>query len=352
MKVTLWRDDVEMLRPVRAASERHDVRSRLYLRVEDAGICGFGEVAPQSTALNGDASIDEVQDELTTHVLDQLMAVTRREGKPPSWTRVSRFAGSRPASTFAVALAEMAVLDRELRATGADVRALWPARFSTPVMSTVSVLDDDQPWVIDLDAKRVRVKSAPGSLARSNLDRLHALHVPILLDFNCSASTADEVLAQVREVARVATIAAVEQPFAAGNVVDHALLAERLEVDLSMDEGVRSARDLEQIERYQAASLVCVKPARVGGLANARTMIERARELGLRPYLGGFFESPFARSVHRILAEHCVEEPSDLAFVALDARESADEARSVADGLGWEPAAALLDGVRAISARG
>jgi O-succinylbenzoate synthase len=352
MKVTLWRDDVEILRPVRAAAEHHDVRSRLFLRLEYASVHGYGEVAPQSNALNGDASIDEVQDELETYALHQLDDVVRREGTFPSWTRITRFSGSRTASTFAVALVEMAVLDRELRAIDADVRALWPARYATPVMSTVSLLEDQSPWVIDAAAKRVRVKSAPGSLAVTDLERLSALAVPILLDFNCSAQTPEEVLDQVRQVARVATVAAVEQPFAAGNVVAHALLAERLGVALSMDEGVRSTRDLEQIERCRAASMVCIKPARVGGLANARTMIERARELGLRPYLGGFFESPFARAVHRILAEHCVEEPSDLALVALAGRESADEARSVVDGLGWEPTPALLDGARVIWAQG
>ena len=71
-------------------------------------------------------------------------------------------------------------------------------------------------------------------------------------------------------------------------------------------------RDVAQIVRYQAADLLCVKPARVGGLANARTIVARAREAGLRPYVGGFFESPYARHVHRALARSCVDEPSDL----------------------------------------
>jgi len=81
---------------------------------------------------------------------------------------------------------------------------------------------------------------------------------------------------------------------------------------ISLDEGVRSLRDLDQIVRYRAATIVCVKPARVGGYANARTMLERAKELGLRPYVGGFFESPFARSVNRALAWHTTDEPSDI----------------------------------------
>ena len=49
---------------------------------------------------------------------------------------------------------------------------------------------------------------------------------------------------------------------------------------LSIDEGVRSVRDVAQIVRYRAAEIICVKPARVGGLANARTIIVRAQEAG------------------------------------------------------------------------
>jgi len=352
MKVTLWRDDVEILRPVRAAGERHDVRSRLFVRIEDAGVHGYGEVAPQSTSLNGDASVDEVQDELETHVLHQLAEAQRRESALPSWTRISRFAGSRPASNFAVALVEMAVLDRELRATATSVRAQWPATFATPSMTTLSLLEHDVAWVVDARSTQVRVKSAPGTLSTRDLDRLATLRVPVLLDFNCSARTIDEVVEQVRAVARVTALAGVEQPFGPGNVVEHARLAERLDVALSMDEGVRTSRDIEAIARYRAASIVCVKPARVGGLANAHTMIERARAIGLRPYLGGFFESPFARGVHRVLAEHCVDEPSDLAPVALAGRDNADEAHEVVDGLGWEPDEGVLERAHVLWAQG
>jgi L-alanine-DL-glutamate epimerase-like enolase superfamily enzyme len=166
--------------------------------------------------------------------------------------------------------------------------------------------------------------------------------VPIILDFNCSANDITEVLEQVAEISPHVSVAAVEQPFAPGNVAEHAALARMLGVPLSLDEGVRSQRDLVQIVRYRAAQVVCVKPARVGGLANARTLVVRARELGLSPYLGGFFESPFARGVHRLLAEHCVSEPSDLATVALEGSMGENEVVSVEGGFGLAPSPEVL----------
>jgi L-alanine-DL-glutamate epimerase-like enolase superfamily enzyme len=87
--------------------------------------------------------------------------------------------------------------------------------------------------------------------------------------------------------------------------------------------------------------MLCVKPARVGGLANARTIIERARSLGLKAYVGGFFESPYARHVHRALANCSTDEPSDIGVVAL--ANADDEVQWTARSFGVEPAASMLE---------
>jgi O-succinylbenzoate synthase len=342
MKFTLWRDEVALVRPVAAAHQSHDVRSRLFLRIEHDGVIGFGEVAPQPRALHGDPGVDEVIDELRTITIPQIRAAFTREGSVPSWTRLARFAGARPSSAVAVALVEMAALDRELRASHQDTMTLWPRRFNTPTQATVSLLELSDPWHVDSDVARVRVKTSPGTIAAEALERLNHLNVPVLLDFNCSARSDADVLDQVAQVERVVTLSAVEQPFAAGNVIDHSTLAEQLDVPLSLDEGVRNLRDLGQIARYSAAQVVCIKPARVGGVANARTMVLKSQSLGLRPYIGGFFESPFARHVHRLLAESCVSEPSDLGIVAVQGALNHAELALSRAGFGVAPSPELL----------
>ncbi len=314
MRVTLWRDDVTVARPVRAAGQVHDVRSRLFVAVTHHGVSGYGEVAPQPFELNGDPSVEQVIDELRTRTVPQMLAACERDGTPPTWTRLARFAGPRSSSSSAIALLEMAVLDWEYRFNGDEISSLWPHHYDTPTQATVSLLDDE-PWVYDSKVSRLRVKTKSGTLAPDALTKLSSVNIPIIVDFNCSARNEEDVLAQIGALREVVKVDAVEQPFEVGNLVDHAALAEALDVAVSLDEGVRSLRDLEQIARYQAASMVCVKIARVGGVANARTMILRANELKLVPYLGGFFESPYGRYVHRILAEHCVDAPSDLSPV-------------------------------------
>jgi o-succinylbenzoate synthase len=339
VEMTLWCDEAATT-PVSAAAQRHDARTRLYLRVLDEDVEGVGEVAPQPYALNGDPGLDDVLDEVCSFVAPLVRDVAQREGALPDWTRVARFAGSRPASPVATALVEMAILDRELRATGRAPGDLWAREHATAVQATVSLLDETD-WVVNPDVARLRVKTSPGALGERARANLRATALPVLLDFNCSATTPSEVLDQVARVAALCDLVSVEQPFGPGNLADHAALARVLDVALSLDEGVRAPRDLEKIVQYAAATMVCVKPARVGGLANAHTMVHRARALGLRPYLGGFFESPYARTVHRALADHCVEEPSDLAPVTrLDA--VAPEVEEAPGSFGLRPSHAVF----------
>jgi O-succinylbenzoate synthase len=343
MKVALYEVDATLTRSVAASAQSHEGRTRLYLELEHDGVTGYGEIAPQPTALNGDPGLEEILLAVDV-VLTRLHGVVQREGELPLWARVARLASTTPAAHFAVALCEMAVLDRELRASATAISELWPAVYDTPVQATVSLLDDTTEWVIPSDATRVRVKSAPGALSPVARRRLATLRVPVLIDYNCSVTRDEEVLEQVARIAALADVAAVEQPYDAGNLFDHARLAARLDVPLSLDEGVRGLRDVVNIVNYDAAKLVCVKPARVGGVANAHTIVERARTLGLAAYLGGFFESPYARHVHRALARTCVSEPSDIATVAV--RGDRDEVRETAFGFGLEPSVSTLTRAR------
>lgn len=342
MKVTLRRQDTEIRFPVRSAGQYHADRSRLFLAVEHDGVTGYGEVAPQPEELNGDAGIADVIDEVRIFVVPQLQAILDREDDLPSWTRVARFAGSRAASNPAVALLEMALLDRELRVAHATIDSLWPPRFSTPLQGTVSLIDEGE-WSLEENVARVRAKISPAPLSASALRRLGELSAPVLLDYNCSARSDADVVEQVRVLRDVADVIGVEQPYAVGNVVDTARLAEQLDVAVSVDEGVRSVRDVAQLVRYGAAEIVCVKPARVGGLANARTIIVEAHEAGLRPYLGGFFESPYARGVHRALAHAFVDQPSDLGAVDVLHDGYAREVDVDEYGFGVTPSAEMLE---------
>ena len=317
MRLRLWRRELALASPISAAQQLHRTRTHLFLELRSGGVSGLGELSPQPQGLNGDPGLDDILDELVTFNLPQLVDIRQREGALPQWARVTHLTGSRPASRFAAALVEMAVLDWQLRSEGRRIEDLWPARLATPEQVTVSMLDDN-PWVSSVAAAQLRAKVSPAAASSRRWEELAARDRPVLLDFNCSAPDGDTVIEVLREARRHVAVAAMEQPFAAGNVVEHARLAERLDVALSLDEGVRQRRDIDQIARYRAAHWLCVKPARVGGFAQARTLIELAAYRGLEVYLGGFFESPLARGANRALAQHLITRPSDIAASPVD----------------------------------
>ena len=333
MDVTLFEHEVELAHALEAGFERHERRTRLYLELSDDGGVGVGEIAPQREALNGDPGVDDVRRELLDLVLPQVLAIRVREGEMPSWSRIARLRGPRRASASALALVEMALLDRELRQAHQRLDDWWPARAPLALQRGVSLLRHGDPWPELEGVVRLRAKVAPRRLDLDALARVAETSLPVILDFNASASTFDEVRDVWQRVSAHVVVEAVEQPFQVGNFVDSARLSQEIPVAVSLDEGLRSLSDLDQILRYGAASVLCVKPARVGGLSNARAIITRAREHGLRPYVGGFFESPYARQVYRILARHCVNEPSDVGDVATV--DGLDEVQSSALGFGY-----------------
>ncbi|MDE2282869.1 MAG: hypothetical protein KGJ92_08895 [Actinomycetales bacterium] len=333
MELTIWRTSTAMASPIQGAAQRHDLRDHLFVSIEQDGVVGYGEVSPQPETLNGDPStaavLEAARVELAVH-LERIAIAARDED---GWARIHQVAGPRGASKVAWALVEMALLDLALRRHGGALADRWPQIQAPRVMATASLLDEAVPPITS-EVERLRLKVAPGVRPGPRLEAVHELGRPVIVDYNCAARDVDQVREDLDVLTGSLVVVAVEQPFAPGNLIDHAHLAAAGTVAVSLDEGVRSVADLRHIARYGAAALVCIKPARVGGLAVARTMILEANALGLRPYVGGFFETPLARSVHRQLAAAMVQEPSDVGTVAGLAGAPVT-VRS--GGLGWAP---------------
>lgn len=340
MRARLWSFSTELTEPVVASGQVHRQRTHLLFSLEDLEGIGWGEIAPQPMTLHGDAGFDDVVDELGRHLLPSLMNAAERDGSWPHWSRVTRFGGSRPASPWAVTLCEMAALDADLRQAGQSLVERWPRHYNTPTMVSLPSTVATWPERV-LEASRVRLKVSSELLTPAMLEALGQLRLDVLLDFNCSAPSFSHIHRVVEQVQSVAAVVAVEQPFAPGNVVEHALLARELAVALSLDEGVRTRRDVDQIANYGAAAMVCLKPARLGGYANTRTIVARARECGLTPYLGGFFEAPLARTVNQVLARNLIDTASDIGRVAVLPTSVGFEEHSA--GLGVEPSLELLE---------
>ena len=92
----------------------------------------------------------------------------------------------------------------------------------------------------------------------------------------------------------------IEQPFPARAYRDLAWLQERSPIPIVADESAVAEEDLEVLVGVVAG--VNVKLAKVGGIGPARSMLERARELGFRTFLGCMEETSVGIAASAVVA--------------------------------------------------
>jgi O-succinylbenzoate synthase len=317
MQVDLWRSRSVLRETVTTSAQQHKVRESLFLRIRFSAFVGFGEVSPQPFELNGDPDIEQVIQELTTVTIPQLLAWVDVQGELPLWSRFAALQSPRRSSSFALALIEMALLDIHLQSSGGSLADVFPTLYPLKEQQVVSALDDDV-WTLRPDVARLRIKVGTDALRAETVEKIAAAGIPVILDYNACATSPEVVTHHVEQLPAEVTLAAVEQPFGVGNMVDHAALQNQYRIPVSLDEGIRSQQDVKYAALYKACSIICIKPARVGGLASARSLAHFARSHGIATYIGGFFESPLARTLNRTLATALTEQPSDVGDVLFE----------------------------------
>jgi o-succinylbenzoate synthase len=94
-----------------------------------------------------------------------------------------------------------------------------------------------------------------------------------------------------------------EQPFAAGDFVDHAAFVTRApHRHVSLDESICSVHDARTALALGAAGSLVVKPGRVGGLRCAVAIHDLARAAGTPVWCGGMLETGIGRAANLAVA--------------------------------------------------
>jgi len=89
----------------------------------------------------------------------------------------------------------------------------------------------------------------------------------------------------------------IEQPFARDDLDSHRALSARIATPVCLDESLDSPAAVEEAVSTGACSVVCVKPARLGGMGSALDVIAWCTSGGVPWWVGGMFESGLGRRV-------------------------------------------------------
>ncbi|MFT4122251.1 MAG: o-succinylbenzoate synthase [Microbacteriaceae bacterium] len=209
---------------------------------------------------------------------------------------------------MAKAALEMAVLDAELRAAGRSfasaigaTAAAVPSGVSVGIQPSIEELLRVVGGFIDEGYVRIKIKIKPGW----DVEPVRAIRsafgdeLPLQVDANSAYTLAQAaVLRQLDDFG----LLLIEQPLYEDDLRLHATLAGMLRTPVCLDESIVSARAAADAIALGAASVINVKPGRVGGYLEAVRIHDLARANGVAVWCGGMLETGVGRAANAALA--------------------------------------------------
>jgi O-succinylbenzoate synthase len=93
-----------------------------------------------------------------------------------------------------------------------------------------------------------------------------------------------------------------EQPLGYEDIYDHSRLRPQIQTPLCLDESIHSADHARYALALAACDIINVKPSRVGGWTEARTIHDLCRSAGMPLWVGGMLETGIGRAAQLALA--------------------------------------------------
>ncbi len=279
--------------PFRIAREDHgsndDVVTTVVVELRDdrhPGVVGIGEGYPDRYYGETPATMAAIFPYLVSRIGDDAIDYTTA-GAGDALDRIGQAMadGIRWNGAARCAL-DIALHDLVGKVVGSPVHAL--IRLPPRIPPTDFTIGIDEPEIVGLRASRaadfpaLKIKlGGPQDLATLRAVRA-VFGGPIRVDANTgwTRDDAERLLPEIVELG----VELIEQPFAARAYRDLAWLQERSPIPIVADESAVTDEDLEAL--VEVVEGVNVKLAKCGGIGPAKRMLEHARELGFRTFLG------------------------------------------------------------------
>jgi O-succinylbenzoate synthase len=148
--------------------------------------------------------------------------------------------------------------------------------------------------------RRIKLKIQPGwDIAPVRAVRERWPDVALQVDANSAYTAADQVhLAGLDPF----NLLLLEQPLGHEDLVDHAQLQRGVETAVCLDESITSLERTRHAIYLDAARVINIKPARVGGLSTAKAIHDLTHAHGIPVWCGGMMETGIGRATNVALA--------------------------------------------------
>ncbi len=171
---------------------------------------------------------------------------------------------------------------------------------SIGVMDDLKLLQSQVEDFISQGYKRIKIKIKPGwDLVPLKKIRRDFGQIMLQVDANCAYRPKD-----VKKLQRLDefNLLMIEQPFAADDLLDHSLFQKKIKTKVCLDESIVSLEDTKLAKKINACKIINIKPARVGGLSQAKKIHDFAVKNKISLWCGGMLETGIGRAVNLALA--------------------------------------------------
>lgn len=273
-------------------------RRILILRVTDTdGAVGYGECTASEAPFFNHEFIESAW-----AVTEKFIAPMIASAKVRCAADVSSSLGRIRGNRMAIGGVEAAIWDLEAKRAGKPLwRHLGGTRseincgVSIGLQSSTDVLLEKVTREVESGYQRIKLKIKPGQ----DIELVRAVrqkYPDILLSVDANSAYRFDRDADLLKRLDEFDLLMIEQPLAAGDLVDHAKLQRKLETPICLDESITCLADARHAIELGACGIINIKLGRVGGHAEARAIQEYAMLHNIPVWCGGMLESGVGRA--------------------------------------------------------
>ena len=300
--------EIEM--PLKAAFETSfgvtTSRRVIVVRVVDkTGAIGYGECTAMEGPFYNHESVDSAWSIISNFVGPILSSTGVIEA-----VGVARALNAIRGNCMAIGAVETAIWDLEAKLCG---HPLWShlggtrteinCGVSIGLQKSIDALLESVARELASGYQRIKIKIKPGQ----DVELVRAVrneHPEIALSVDAnSAYCLERDIGTLKELDDYGLLM-IEQPLAAGDLLEHAKLQRVLKTPICLDESITSLRDAQQAIEIDACRIINIKLGRVGGHSSARAIQAFAALRGIPVWCGGMLETGIGRAHNIAMSTH------------------------------------------------
>ncbi len=302
----LHRLSIPLVRPFRTSFGTESVRDVILIEaLSHDGVSGWGECVTMSwpgySYEYGNGAIDVIRD----HLLPALREVDH-DDDPVDVRAAMEVVRGHPMAKAALSTAMLDVWLRERSTSLGDYlgavrdRVDCGVSVGIPASESIPELLDEVGGYVAAGYRRIKLKIEPGwDIEPVSAVRAAWPAMPLQTDANQAYQRSDaEHLARLDEF----DLLLHEQPLAEEDWYGHVLMSRACRTPICMDESIHSVASADSALQFGAASIINIKPGRVGGYLTARDIHDLCRERGAPVWCGGMLETGIGRAANVALA--------------------------------------------------